>query len=138
MRFFRAVHAYLATILFVLCFVVGSVKPSQAGVACPMMLYDGKINQGTVSVSFMNKGKVLIGELELYCAPLQGPKAKRSDCHTEAGLFYPGTPYTMSFAYPGKAPRTMSLSLKTALLRDGVRWASIHDQPCKSLRITNR
>ena len=138
MRFSRGVHAYLATILFVLCFVVGSVKPSQAGVACPMMLYDGKINQGTVSVSFMNKGKVPIGELELYCAPLQGPKAKRSDCHTEAGLFYPGTSYTMSFAYPGKAPRTMSLSLKTALLRDGVRWASIHDQPCKSLRITNR
>jgi hypothetical protein len=138
MRFFRAAHAYLATIVFVLCLVVGSVKPSQAGVACPIMLYDGKVNQGTVSVSFMNKGKVPMSELELYCTPLQGQKRKRSDCHTEAGLFYPGTPYTVSFAYPGKAPRTMSLSLKTALLRDGVRWASIHDQPCKSLRITNR
>jgi len=138
MRFFRAAHAYLATIIFVLCLVVGSVKPAQAGVACPVMLYDGKINQGTVSVSFMNKGKVPIRELELYCTPLQGQKTKRSDCHTEAGLFYPGTPYTISFSYPGKAPRTMSLSLKTALLRDGVRWASIHDQPCKSLRITKR
>ena len=93
---------------------------------------------GTVSVSFMNRGKVPMSQLELYCTPLQGPKGKRSDCHTEAGLFFPGTSYTMSFAYPGKSPRAMSLSLKTALLRDGVRWTSIHDQPCKSLKITNR
>jgi hypothetical protein len=79
-----------------------------------------------------------MSQLELYCTPLQGQKPKRSDCHAEAGLFFPGTSYTMSFAYPGKSPRAMSLSLKTALLRDGVRWTSIHDQPCKSLKITKR
>ena len=74
MRFFREAHSYLATIIFVFCLVVGSVKPSHAGVACPIMLYDGKINQGTVSVSFMNKGKVPMSELELYCTPLQGQR----------------------------------------------------------------
>jgi hypothetical protein len=138
MRLFPATHANLATTFFVLCIVLSSVKPSQAGIACPVMLYGGKVDQGTVSVSFMNKGKVPIRQLELYCTPLQGKKAKRSDCHTEAGLFFPGTPYTMSFSYPGKTPRAMSLSLKTALLPDGFRWTSIHDQPCRSLRITNR
>jgi hypothetical protein len=138
MRFFPATHANLATTFFVLCIGLSSVKPSQAGIACPVMLYGGKVDQGTVSVSFMNRGKAPIRQLELYCTPLQGPKPKRSDCHTEAGLFFPGTPYMMSFAYPGKSPRTMSLSLKTALLRDGSRWTSIHDQPCRSLRITNR
>jgi hypothetical protein len=138
MRFRHSRRVDAARTLLGMCLVLVSVQPSRAGVACPLMLYGGKVAQGTVSVSFMNRGKVPIRELDLYCTPLQGQKGKRSDCHTEAGLFFPGTPYTISFAYPGKSPRAMSLSLKTALLRDGSRWTSIHDQPCKSLKITNR
>jgi hypothetical protein len=138
MEFRRSKRVYLARALLGVCIALVSVQPSHAGIACPVMLYGGKIDQGTVSVSFMNRGKAPIRELELYCTPLQGAKPKRSDCHTEAGLFFPGTPYTMSFAYPGKSPRTMSLSMKTALLRDGSRWTSIHDQPCKSLKVTNK
>jgi hypothetical protein len=138
MRFFRSKRVYSARALLGICIALVSVQPSQAGIACPVMLYGGKIDQGTVSVSFMNRGKAPIRELELSCTPLQGQKAKRSDCHTEDGVFFPGTPYSISFSYPGKTPRSMSLSLKTALLSDGVRWTSIHDQPCKSLKITNR
>jgi len=138
MRFFRSKRVYSARALLGICVALVSVQPSQAGIACPVMLYGGKIDQGTVSVSFMNRGKAPIRELELSCTPLQGQKAKRSDCHTEDGVFFPGTPYSISFSYPGKTPRSMSLSLKTALLSDGVRWTSIHDQPCKSLKITNR
>jgi hypothetical protein len=138
MRFFRSKRVYSARALLGICIALVSVQPSQAGIACPVMLYGGKIDQGTVSVSFMNRGKAPIRELELSCTPLQGQKAKRSDCHTEDGVFFPGTPYSISFSYPGKTPRSMSLSLKTALLSDRVRWTSIHDQPCKSLKITNR
>ena len=138
MRFFRSKRVYSARALLGICVALVSVQPSQAGIACPVMLYGGKIDQGTVSVSFMNRGKAPIRELGLSCTPLQGQKAKRSDCHTEDGVFFPGTPYSISFSYPGKTPRSMSLSLKTALLSDGVRWTSIHDQPCKSLKITNR
>jgi hypothetical protein len=138
MRFFRSKRVYSARALLGICIALVSVQPSQAGIACPVMLYGGKIDQGTVSVSFMNRGKAPIRELGLSCTPLQGQKAKRSDCHTEDGVFFPGTPYSISFSYPGKTPRSMSLSLKTALLSDGVRWTSIHDQPCKSLKITNR
>jgi hypothetical protein len=138
MRFFRSKRVYSARALLGICVALVSVQPSQAGIACPVMLYGGKIDQGTVSVSFMNRGKAPIRELELSCTPLQGQKAKRSDCHTEDGVFFPGTPYSISFSYPGKTPRSMSLSLKTALLSDRVRWTSIHDQPCKSLKITNR
>jgi hypothetical protein len=129
MEFRRSTRVHAARALLGFCIALVSVQPSWGGIACPVMLYGGKIDQGTVSVSFMNRGKVPMSQLELYCTPLQGQKPKRSDCHTEAGLFFPGTSYTMSFAYPGK---------KTALLRDGVRWTSIHDQPCKSLKITNR
>jgi hypothetical protein len=138
MKFFRSKRVYSARALLGICIALVSVQPSQAGIACPVMLYGGKIDQGTVSVSFMNRGKAPIRELGLSCTPLQGQKAKRSDCHTEDGVFFPGTAYSISFTYPGKTPRTMSLSLKTALLSDGVRWTSIHDQPCKSLKITNR
>jgi hypothetical protein len=138
MKFFRSKRVYSARALLGICVALVSVQPSQAGIACPVMLYGGKIDQGTVSVSFMNRGKAPIRELGLSCTPLQGQKAKRSDCHTENGVFFPGTPYTISFSYPGKTPRSMSLSLKAALLSDGVRWTSIHDQPCKSLKITNR
>ena len=138
MRFFRSKRVYSARALLGICVALVSVQPSQAGIACPVMLYGGKIDPGTVSVSFMNRGKAPIRELELSCTPLQGQKAKRSDCHTEDGVFFPGTPYSISFSYPGMTPRSMSLSLKTALLSDRVRWTSIHDQPCKSLKITNR
>jgi hypothetical protein len=138
MKFFRSKRVYSGRALLGICIALVSVQPSQAGVACPVMLYGGKIDPGTVSVSFMNRGKAPIRELGLSCTPLQGQKAKRSDCHTEDGVFFPGTPYSISFAYPGKTPRSMSLSLKIALLSDGVRWTSIHDQPCKSLKITNR
>jgi hypothetical protein len=138
MKFFRSKRVYSARALLGICIALVSVQPSQAGIACPVMLYGGKIDQGTVSVSFMNRGKAPIRELGLSCTPLQGQKAKRSDCHTEDGVFFPGTAYSISFTYPGKTPRTMSLSLKTALLSDGVRWTSIHDQPCKSLKISNR
>jgi hypothetical protein len=138
MEFCRSQRVYSGWALLGVCIALVSVQPSQAGIACPVMLYGGKIDQGTVSVSFMNRGKAPIRELGLSCTPLQGQNAKRSDCHTEDGVFFPGTPYTISFNYPGKTPRTMSLSLKTAFLSDGVRWTSIHDQPCKSLKVTNR
>ena len=138
MKFCQSKRVHPARTLIGVCIALVSVQLSWAGIACPVMLYGGKIDPGTVSVSFMNRGKVPMSQLELYCTPLQGSKPKRSDCHTEAGLFFPGTSYTMSFAYPGKSPRAVSLSLKTAFLRDGVIWTSIHDQPCKSLKITNR
>jgi hypothetical protein len=138
MEFCRSKRVYSARALLGVCLALVSVQPSQAGIACPLMLYGGKIDQGTVSVSFMNRGKAPIRELQLSCTPLQGQKAKRSDCHIEDGVFFPATSYTISFPYSGKTPRTMSLSLKTAFLSDGVRWTSIHDQPCKSLKITKK
>jgi hypothetical protein len=117
------------------CFLFLSVQPLWAGLACPVMLYGGKMSQGTITLSFRNQGKAPVRELDLACTPLHGHK---SDCHTEAGVFFPGTPYDMDFSYPGKAPRTFVLSLKAALFADGLRWTSLRDQPCKSLRITNR
>jgi hypothetical protein len=75
MKFFRSKRVYSGRALLGICIALVSVQPSQAGVACPVMLYGGKIDQGTVSVSFMNRGKAPIRELGLSCTPLQGQKA---------------------------------------------------------------
>jgi hypothetical protein len=122
--------AFIASCSLLLC-----TQPSWAGLACPVMLYAGKVSQGTVTLSFRNQGKAPIRELDLTCTPLHG---RKSDCHAEAGVFFPGTPYDINFSYPGKSPRSMVLSLKAAIYADGLRWTSLRDQPCKSLRITNR
>jgi hypothetical protein len=122
--------AFITSWLLLLC-----SQASWAGLACPVMLYAGKVSQGTVTVSFRNQGKAPIRELDLACTPFHGRKA---DCHAEAGVFFPATPYDITFSYPGKSPRSMLLSLKAAIYTDGLRWTSLRDQPCKSLRITNR
>lgn len=121
--------------LAVLCLLFLFAQPCRAGLACPVLLYAGKVSQGTVTVTFRNQGKVPIRELDLFCTPLHG---RKSDCHAEAGVFFPYTPYDINFSYPGKTPRAMVLSPKAAIYTDGLRWTSLRDQPCKSLRITNR
>jgi hypothetical protein len=128
-------RAGLATAFLAMIFLLASSQPSYAGLACPVMLYAGKVSQGTVTLSFRNQGKVPIREIDLACTPLHG---RKSDCHTEPGVFFPGTPYDINFSYPGKSPRSMVLSVKAAIYAGGLRWTSLRDQPCKSLRITNR
>ena len=103
--------------------------------ACPVRLSDGKIDQGTISVSFMNSGKTPIRELNLDCAPLQGRKAA---CHSEAGVFYPGTPYSLRFAYAGKPSRSIEMSVESVRLQDGTLWSSSQDQPCRPLKIVQK
>ena len=105
---------------------------------CPVRLSDGKIEQGTISISFMNSGKTPIRELSLDCSPLQGQKATRVDCHREAGVFYPGTPYTLRFGYSGKASRAVEVSVESVRLQDGTIWTSTQDQPCRPLKIVSR
>jgi hypothetical protein len=106
--------------------------------ACPVRLSSGKVDEGKIDISFMNKGKIPIRQLELYCAPLQGQKARRLVCHTESGVFFPGTPYTLSFSYPEKSPQAIEVSVKTVLLPDGTLWTSTHDEPCRPLKIVGQ
>jgi hypothetical protein len=138
MEVFNMSRSNMAPILLIACMIVASVQPLQASIACPVMLYSGKVDQGTVSIRFMNRGKVPIRQLDLDCGPLQGQKARLFNCHTEAGVFYPGTSYALSFSYPGKVPRTIQVSLQTVLLPDGYIWTATQDQPCRPLKIVQR
>ena len=76
MKFCQSKRVHPARTLIGVCIALVSVQLSWAGIACPVMLYGGKIDPGTVSVSFMNRGKVPMSQLELYCTPLQGPKGE--------------------------------------------------------------
>ena len=135
MGFLNTPRANKAAIFLTACIMSASVSSSHASMACPVRLSSGKVDEGKIDISFMNKGKVPIRQLELYCAPLKGPKAKRLVCHTESGVFFPGTPYTLSSAYPGKTPPAMEISLKTVILPDGTLWTATHDEPCTPLKI---
>jgi hypothetical protein len=123
--------------ILIACLVCASVQQSWATIACPVTLVDGKAGQDGIVFSFRNKGKLPIQQLKFDCTPARGPKAHRPTCHEETGLFFPGTTYTSSFAYPNR-PGSILLSLEAARLSDGSFWTSKRDQRCRPLRIDRK
>jgi hypothetical protein len=138
MRIFSRSRTTAASVVWIACSVFVSVQPIQAALACPVRISDGKIDQGTLSVSFMNAGKTPIRELYLDCTSLEGGKPVRKACHTEAGVFYPGTPYTMHFAYAGKPSKSLDVSVESIRLQDGTIWTAGQDQACRPLKIVQK
>ncbi len=121
-------------IAFLVC---GLVQQSRAVVACPVSLVDGKAGEDNIVLSFRNKGKLPIQQLEFDCTPSRGPRAHRPTCDQETGLFFPGTTYTSSFTYPNRAGSIL-VSLEAARLSDGSFWISKRDQRCPPLRINRK
>src|SRR5258708_25703043 len=70
-------------------------------IPCPVMLVSGHASRDSIELSFRNKGKMPIQQLSVGCSPPNAGKARDSICHTESGLFYPATKYTMDFGYTG-------------------------------------
>ena len=138
MKFVNGLRTTAAPVLAAACMALASGPSLQAAMTCPVRLSDGKLDQGTISISFMNSGKTPIRVLNLDCSPLQGQKAARVDCHSEAGIFYPGTPYTFRFGYTGKASRSVEVSVESVRLQDGTIWTSTQDQPCRPLKIVQK
>ena len=129
----RAVPVFLTA-----CMTLASVQPLLAMMACPVRLSDGKMDRGTIGISFMNSGKTPIRQLTFDCTSLQDGKALHEVCHTEAGVFYPGTPYTVHFANTGKASKSIEVSVQSLRLQDGTVWTSSQDQPCSPLKIVQK
>jgi hypothetical protein len=123
--------------ILIVCLLGGSVCPSWGAVACPVSLVEGKANQDGIVLSFRNKGKLPIQELEFNCTPASSSTPHGLACHTETGLFFPGTDYTSSFAYKSRA-RSIQVSLKTARFSDGSTWIFNRDQRCHPLRMDGK
>ena len=116
MRFDFRTWIRKAIACLVFSMMMGSVQsPLAASTACPVMLYGGRLDHGAVSLNFMNRGKVPIRQLGLYCASMQGHKTKRFECHSETGVFFPGTPYSLRFDYPEKTSSLIEISVKNAV-----------------------
>jgi hypothetical protein len=134
----HAAAVALSRCLAAVCLLILVVQYAHAEIACPVMMFNGKSEQGDLGLTFMNTAKVPIRQIEFYCTPISGHAARRSVCHIEAGIFYPGTPYPIRFSYATKGARTILVSLRTAQFSEGYLWISTHDQPCRSLRISAR
>ncbi len=124
--------------LTAVCLLILFAQRARAEIACPLMMFDGKSEQDDLGLTFMNKAKVPIRQIEFYCTSLNGPSARRSVCHTETGIFYPGTPYPIRFSKATKGARTILVSLRLIQFSEGFMWTSTQDQACRSLQISSR
>ena len=109
--------------------------PAAAQVACPLMLTTGTSTPDSLKIAIRNKGKIPVTSLSLACTPGPDRRAHNTICHTEAGIFYPGTPYFLTIPYPAANRQTITVSLKSAQLAEGPVWTTRSTDPCRALRI---
>jgi hypothetical protein len=124
-------------IILIVCLLGSSVCQSWGAIACPVFLLEGKANQDGIVLSFRNKGKLPIQELEFNCTPASTSTPHGLACHTETGLFFPGTDYTSSFPYGSRA-QSVQVALRTARFSDGSTWLANRDQKCQPLRMVSK
>ena len=115
--------------------MAGPMRAQEARVAipCPVMLVSGHVRGGSIELSFRNKGKVPLQQVSLGCSPAMAGRPRDAICHMESGLFYPGTPYTMAFAYTGARRGAVTLSVKSARLGTGEFWMARSARACRPL-----
>jgi hypothetical protein len=132
----RTALAALLRSLAAVCLLILFAQRTHAEIACPVIIFDGKADQEDLGLTLMNTAKVPIRQLEFYCTAVGGHSARRSVCHVETGIFYPGTPYPIRFSFASKGARTVLVSMRSVQLSESYLWTAIHDQACRSLRIS--
>jgi hypothetical protein len=133
------VHAVqIMAALIVVALILPTNLQSYAQVTCPARLTDGVAGPDSIKLSFMNKGKIAIRQLILSCSPPLNQKTPGGVCHTEGGIFYPGTEYFMDIPYPGANRHPVVISLKAAVLVGGVIWNSTPAEACRTLRVLKK
>jgi hypothetical protein len=83
---------------------------ANASNTCMVTMVSGAADADGISVTFRNAGKLPIRRLDFNCAPIstQGQKAKAILCHSEDGLFFPGTEYTAIYPRPSGLSQPLS------------------------------
>jgi hypothetical protein len=109
-----------------------------AQIPCPVLLVSGRKGRDTIELSFLNKGKVPIQQVSVGCSPPNAGQARDSICHTESGLFYPGSKYTIKFAYTGARRGAVTLSVKGARLGNGELWMARNARACRPLMVRRK
>jgi hypothetical protein len=100
---------------------------------CPVMLVSGHVRGNSIELSFRNEGKMPIQQVSLGCSPPMTGRTRDAICHTESGLFYPRTQYTMEFAYTDARRGAVTISVKGARLGTGEFWMARSARACRGL-----
>ncbi len=133
--------AKAAAVLILSMAIPGPLAPAQRTrlqVPCPVMLVSGEADRDNIQLSFRNKGKAPIQEISFSCSPALHATSRDAICHTERGIFYPGTQYSTEFANISTGRRSISIAVKTARLGDGSMWISRPSASCHPLTIRKR
>jgi hypothetical protein len=121
----------------VACFLVAGMplcgQQLPVAIPCPVVLVSGHVRGDTIELSFRNEGKTPIQQLSLGCSPPPAGQARDAICHTESGLFYPRTPYTMEFGYTSARRGPVTLTVKGARLGTGELWMARSARTCRAL-----
>ena len=124
--------AALATLM------IATAQQTYGQISCPVSLTSGYTDQDSIKLSFRNKGKVPIEQLSLSCMPPADHKLPNAICHTESGIFYPGTESWIDLSYPGANRHEIVISVKTVRVAGGVIWTSRSSDSCRALRVTRK
>jgi hypothetical protein len=114
-----------------------SAQQTLLQIPCPVMLVSGHVRGNNLELSFRNEGKAPIQQVSLGCSPPMKGEARDAICHTESGLFYPRTQYTMEFGYTG-AGGAVTISVKGARLGTGELWMARSARACRPLVVLRR
>lgn len=134
----RKTATLAAAVCFLLAWMPVRAQDAPVAIPCPVLLVSGHVRGSTIELSFRNKGKTPIQQVSLGCSPPAAGQARDAICHTESGLFYPGTPYTMTFAYTSVRRGAVTLTVKGARLGTGEMWMARSARACKPLVISRR
>lgn len=99
---------------------------------CPVTLASGTGSRDSLSITFMNAGKLPIRRLEFNCK-LLGDRSDSIHCAEENALFYPGTQYTVTYAHQARVTERAEVSLKSITFSDGYVWKPNRAISCRVL-----
>ena len=114
--------------------VVFLVHLANAAGRCPVTLISGAGSLDSVSITFMNAGKLPIRRLEFNCK-LIGDRSDSIHCDEGNALFFPGMQYTVTYAHRARVPELARVSLKSITFADGYVWKPNPAISCRVLRI---
>ncbi|MGA7290348.1 MAG: hypothetical protein WBX02_19760 [Terriglobales bacterium] len=118
-------------------FVVLLGQLANATGRCPVTLVSASGTLDSVSITFMNAGKLPIRRLEFSCK-LTGDRSDNIRCEEDNALFYPGMEYTVTYAHMARIPEQVRISLKSLTLADGYVWKPNPAASCRVLRVDSK
>jgi hypothetical protein len=104
---------------------------------CPLTLISGTGGSDSISITFMNAGKLPIRRLEFNCKPIgdRSDKAEPIHCVEENALFFPGVQYTVTYAHRARAKERVRVSLRSITYGHGLVWKPSQEAACRVVRI---